>query len=258
MSDSHIGPDGAYRLNGVPTDAATKRVIQTINALPHKPDFVIHTGDVVFDPDTKAYEHAAFIMQGLSVPVYYACGNHDSAQQINHHLVMAKRESLLTSNDSVCYNFEIKGYRFITLSLKPSKKFAHGGVVPDAQIGILKRLLATSAEPLTIFLHFPLLPVGSPWIDRDMLTENGEEIHALLADNHAKIKGVFFGHIHQSMQFVRDGVMYVSCTSTSCQFSAWASDHKYNLDRNTPIGFNYVTLTPNHTIVRQHSVPFAL
>ncbi|MCP5100880.1 MAG: hypothetical protein GY943_35460, partial [Chloroflexi bacterium] len=59
ISDTHIGPTADYARHGHAPLPCAQKVVQIINTLPVKPDFVIHTGDIVTDPEPAAYRLAA-------------------------------------------------------------------------------------------------------------------------------------------------------------------------------------------------------
>ena len=84
ISDTHIGPTAVYqdRHNVAPYPCA-ERLVEIINKLPTTPDFVIHTGDVVYDPDPAAFALAADLFSRLTVPIYYVNGNHDGKGLLN-------------------------------------------------------------------------------------------------------------------------------------------------------------------------------
>lgn len=59
--------------------ALTRKAVETINRLPMKIEFVVHTGDLFADSirDATVVQEGLDAMQGLQVPVYYVPGNHD-------------------------------------------------------------------------------------------------------------------------------------------------------------------------------------
>ncbi len=67
ISDTHINPDPQYGVyDGRPsTVEAARALVAEINALPFTPDFVLHTGDVAYDPDPDAYETCLDILSGI-------------------------------------------------------------------------------------------------------------------------------------------------------------------------------------------------
>src|SRR5690606_18797242 len=76
-SDTHFGPDRAHTIRGANACERAEALVAAVNALSFTPDFIVHAGDVVNDPDPAAYALAAEILSGLPAPVYYATGNHD-------------------------------------------------------------------------------------------------------------------------------------------------------------------------------------
>ncbi|MFZ0547616.1 MAG: metallophosphoesterase, partial [Candidatus Promineifilaceae bacterium] len=68
ISDTHIGPTADYSRDGHYSLPCAKRVVEVINTLPTRPDFVIHTGDVVTNPHPVSYQLAAETFAGLEVP----------------------------------------------------------------------------------------------------------------------------------------------------------------------------------------------
>ena len=64
LSDTHINPNPAYNIpeaDYTPVEGARALVAQ-INALPFAPDFVLHTGDIAYNPDPDAYDLAREIL----------------------------------------------------------------------------------------------------------------------------------------------------------------------------------------------------
>ncbi|UCG26182.1 MAG: metallophosphoesterase, partial [Chloroflexota bacterium] len=54
ISDTHFGPTANFSRHGHCPVPCARRVVEIINSLPQRPDFVIHTGDVVTEPDPDA------------------------------------------------------------------------------------------------------------------------------------------------------------------------------------------------------------
>ncbi|VAW33145.1 hypothetical protein MNBD_CHLOROFLEXI01-630, partial [hydrothermal vent metagenome] len=113
ISDSHLGPTANYSRHGRQPQPCVERAIQIINTLPTPPDFVIHTGDVVTEPDVDSYRRAAALFGQLKMPIYFANGNHDRARDIQRHLPMGPRHILSKNPDVLSYAFNVKGYRFL-------------------------------------------------------------------------------------------------------------------------------------------------
>lgn len=252
ISDTHIGPTPDYEQRGHNALACAVRLVEEINRLPQRPDFVIHTGDVVAEPHPVAYRQAAQVFASLDVPIYYVVGNHDRAVDIEHFLPMGSREDLGKGTELLTYIFEVRGYRFLVVDARGPAEIEPQGLFSARQLQIVRREIERSDKPLVIFTHFPILPMNSVWMDGNMLTMNGRAFHDIIRGVGNRLRGVFHGHVHQHMQTVRDGVLYVSVASAFSQFGAWPDDLVTSYDTEHPPGYSFVHLLPEQTIIHQH------
>lgn len=250
ITDSHIGPTADYARHGQAALPCAERVVDIIGALDPPPDFVLHTGDVVTEPDPASYRLAARVFARLAVPTYYAVGNHDTAADLRGAMTVGPHTPLLPDGEAWSYAFEVKGVRCLAIDARgPDEIDPHGRLSP-AQWSVLDRELTPVGPPLVVFTHFPLLPVGSPWIDRTMLVEDGVALHRRLAAIAGRVRGVFFGHIHQPLQMVADGILYASAPSTFAQLTGGPRDDVAGEDRAAPPGYAVVRIGAAGTIVR--------
>ena len=72
ISDSHVGFD-----NGANPDALgmLQEAVAEINAMPVKPSFMIHTGDITHLSTDKQFDDAAQIIGSTRLPVFYVPGS---------------------------------------------------------------------------------------------------------------------------------------------------------------------------------------
>jgi Icc protein len=252
ISDTHLGPTQGYANHGAVSLPAAQQLVDIINQLPVQPDFVIHTGDVVTNPHPLSYELARQTFAGLRMPIYYVRGNHDSAVDIRSFLSMGPLKDLSAAADRLTYLFETKGHRFLVLDTQGPEEMAPQGFLPAEQLQLLRQEASADGPPLTIFLHHPLLPLDSPWMDANMRVINGSDVHQALLPARERLRGVFLGHIHQSVQTLRDGILYVSAASSFAQLSSWPHEQTVGHVHGESPGFNFVRLTTEQTMVRQH------
>jgi len=68
ISDTHISPDMEYGKHHAPysTQTGARALVRAVNALPFNVDFILHTGDVVYDPVPEAYLTAKDILSELA------------------------------------------------------------------------------------------------------------------------------------------------------------------------------------------------
>ncbi|KAA3656824.1 MAG: hypothetical protein DWQ04_29975 [Chloroflexi bacterium] len=252
ISDSHIGPSPEYARHGHLPLPCAKKVVDVINSLPVQPDFVMHTGDVVTNPDGPSYKLAKETFAGLKAPIYYVTGNHDTSRDIHRSLPMGPKALLSMDPDVLSYAFEVKGYRFLVIDARGPDEIDPHGMLSDTQLDVIRREATPEGPPLAVFTHYPANLLDSTWMDAYMLIINREKLHEALLPARERLRGVFYGHVHQNMQTMRDGMLYVAVSSTFAQFTAWPTDVKTGFDPGHPPGFNFVHLMPEQTIIHQH------
>jgi Icc protein len=255
ISDTHFGPTPGYSRHGHYPLACTRRLVEMVNSLPTRPDFVVHTGDVVTEPDPAAYRLAAETLSAIEQPVYYVNGNHDTTADINRYLSMGSKVDVGGDPELLSYAFEVKGYRFLVLDARGPDEIDPHGLLPDSQLDVVAQEAQADGPPLVVFIHFPVLPMNSTWMDDNMLILNGEALHEALVPAAGRLRGVFHGHVHQAMQTVRDGILYSSVASAFSQFAAWPGDVVTRYDPDHLPGYSFVHLLPDQTIIHQHTFP---
>src|SRR6201993_2065989 len=74
ISDSHVGFDKAANPNALGT---LQEAIAKIKALPNKPAFMLHTGDITHLSKPKEFDDAAQVIGSGGLDVHYVPGEHD-------------------------------------------------------------------------------------------------------------------------------------------------------------------------------------
>jgi len=254
LSDTHIGTSKEFLLHGVNTYFSFQSVLKEIQNLPFKPDFIIHTGDVVSDPDEKSYALFADMVKDISIPIYYVSGNHDDSLMIISGLHIGEREQFM--QERLMYRFDISGHRFLVLDGQGPKEIDPHGTISEEQLQIIENQLTETKHPIIIFIHFPLLPMDCKWVDAKMLLLQGEKLHTLFVKHRDKIRGVFHGHIHRGTVNVRDGIRYQSVGSTSLQFGIMPFQEAPSFENHGRGYFNVVSIDGGGMMVREGSTTF--
>jgi Icc protein len=249
ISDTHISADPAYTHAEADYTAmaGAKELVRQINALPFQPDFVLHTGDIAFDPVASAYDTARIILQDIRYPTYYLVGNHDDPALLQQKVV--GRTEILSPYD---YELEINGVQIIGLDSNGPAQFAGGSLLPQQLEWLEGICKAHDSRPLVVAVHHNALPIGSPFWDDFMRMTNGEEFHRILLSAQKRLRGVFFGHVHQGTETYRDGILYSSVLSSWYQLQCWPGQSGIIEDRGAEPGFNVVTITRSQTFIRRH------
>lgn len=256
ISDTHINGDTSYNKDYAQYTPmlGAKALVREINKLPYQPDFILHTGDVAYDPEPNAYEAVQEVMKEITVPVYYVAGNHDDARDLQR-VMMQRSEAEIT--EYLYYDFTVKGVQIVCLdSNGPHNPENPSGFVTQEQLDWLDEICNSDDEhPLVVAIHHNVLPSYVPWLDNWMRTENGEAVHTILKQARDRLCGVFYGHIHQNIQTLRDGVLYVSAGSSWCQLTSYPdpSNNQVIENAHTLPSFNLVTISDTTTSIIRHS-----
>ncbi len=248
ISDTHISPDPDYGRDQTPytAQAGVKALVQQINALPFTPDFILHTGDVAYDPDPGAYPVARALLGSLRPPIYFTTGNHDDPAALQTILIGTRTPRL-----PFYYSVEINGVRLACLDSTGPAEPPRGSVSQE-QLDWLEALCAAPDErPLLVAIHHNVLPASIPWLDEYMGLTNGEAFHRALLPGRHRVRGVFFGHVHQDLDLLRDGILYASAASSWAQFHAWPGQADTLHDATAQPGFSVVTVTREQTYIRR-------
>jgi Icc protein len=220
---------------------AVNRVVERINQLPFDPDFVLHTGDVAFDPDRhEEYSAIKEIFSQMSAPVYFLPGNHDTSQFLQEHL--SHLDQIKPTFDYVIPDDQVQ-----ILCLDSST----GALVNEQLAWLEQQLTGGDSRPLVVALHHNLVSYGEFFGDLVML-RNHKEVRDLLQTAKDRLRGVFYGHMHMILDVVQGGITYYCCPSSWTQFDVYPYvDASKAHDNSTLVGFNLVTLTNTQTLVRR-------
>lgn len=253
ISDTHLGPSRSFRLDKKLTYPYLEYLVALINALPAQPDFVVHTGDITDDGSAEAYQVATSVFSRLKAPIYYLSGNHDNVNRIRKFMAMSVDLSNVPAGAPLTYDFIVENERFLVLDTVDTSLGTRGRLSED-QLESLKAQCTPDGPPLTVFMHHPLFPINSPWADRYLLTENGEEVHRVLLSARERLRGVFFGHLHHSCQFVRDGITYTGASSTTASQLIWSPWEDFRIDfTNSLPSYNIVQYFEHYVQIAQHT-----
>ncbi len=258
ISDTHLGPTRDHEVRGANVYENTKHLIRAINDLSFTPDAVIHTGDVVYDPDEAAYDLAAELFDALKAPLYFVTGNHDETAMMRQRLRFSEKTDLLTDTDRLCYRMSGPGFDefecLVADAKVPAEEGPHGFLSEEQQEALLAAISGT--KPVALFIHYPLTAIGSPWIDDKLLVTNGELFQQRLAEKAGgMLRGIFSGHLHRGLQLYRDGILQSGVSSPACEFTACPNGSGCDFVACTNLPFDHLTITEDATMVKAYHVP---
>lgn len=224
ITDTHLYGALSSTLLKVNTSVTLNQVIELVKANENATDLILATGDIAQDASEKAYRNFLEIIATLNAPFRWIPGNHDNAAimsrmaegseasektaQLNNWLIVLLDSSILGQVHGKLAKAEIK---FLDSALRSAEK-------------------NDSIDHCLVALHHNPVAEGSAWM-KDIGLENGEEFFSSVAKSR-RVKCVLYGHIHQELDFMHEGVRCLCTPSTCIQFKPKASS--FSLDRVNP------------------------
>jgi hypothetical protein len=208
ISDSHIGFDRAAN----PDPGATLRAaVAQIRALPTRPAFVLHTGDISHLSREQEFDTAQAILSELGIPVHYVPGEHDVQDEATPGAAYLRRFGAGADGHG-WYSFDAGGAHFVGLINVLELSAGGLGHLGNAQLAWLQRDLAghTASTPIVVFAHMPLWSLYPEW---GWGTDDSAQALALLRRFGSVT--VLNGHIHQIMQKVEGQIAFHTARSTA-------------------------------------------
>ncbi|MFP4160823.1 MAG: phosphodiesterase [Ectothiorhodospira sp.] len=208
ITDLHLCPEpGDVMGSGVDTDDSLERVLRRVRGREHPLDLMMVTGDLVHTPGAAPYRRLRRAFHSLPWPVHCLPGNHDDPDLM---------EDTLAGDNIDCRKVLTRGDWLIIL-LDSVVCGESAGHLDDNELALLEEALSRHpARNALIALHHPVIPLGTPWMDRIGLTNAGAFFRVI--DAHPKVRGILFGHAHREVDKTRNGVRLLGAPSTSVQF----------------------------------------
>jgi 3',5'-cyclic AMP phosphodiesterase CpdA len=206
ISDSHMGFDKPANPNAKGT---LEEAIERIKAIPTKPAFMIHTGDITHLSKESEFDDAEKIISQAKLDVHYVPGEHDV---IDPEIKLYKERYGRGTKGPGYYSFDANGVHFIGLVNVANLKGGGMGSLGDEQLKWMEDDLKgrSASTPIVVFAHIPLWAVYPEW---GWGTEDSGR--ALAYMKRFGSVTVLNGHIHQVMQKVEGNVTFHTARSTA-------------------------------------------
>jgi 3',5'-cyclic-AMP phosphodiesterase len=207
ISDSHIG----FSKEANPDVTATLQIaVERVNALPHRPAFVLHTGDISQLSKPSEFDTADQVIKGIKTErVFYVPGEHDVLADNGKGYLERYGKG---AKGGGWHSFDYKGAHFIGLVNVLNLKAGGLGNLGQEQLEWLKKDVRglSSSTPIVVFAHIPLWTVYPDW---GWGTDDSEQALGLL--KRFGSVSVLNGHIHQILQKVEGNVRFHTAMSTA-------------------------------------------
>lgn len=206
FTDTHLLADPQGTLRGAATLPRLQACLAHAQRHFFPADVIAITGDLVQD-EPAAYGTLELLFDGGTTPVLLIAGNHDVPDEMRRRITRPP--------------FQIGGTHRAgawTLVLLESW-YAEAGD-GEGMLGAVKmhELDATldrhRAGPVFVLLHHPPIRMESAGLDSLRLLD-GEDLLRLIA-RHPQVRGLAWGHAHQSLDVFHPGNLRLMCTPATC------------------------------------------
>ncbi len=207
ISDSHIGFSKEVNKDVAGT---LQRAIDRINALPQRPDLLIHTGDLTHLSKPAEFDAVDQIVKGAKVSrAFYVPGEHDIFTDDGKSYL--DRYGKDTKGQG-WHSYDHKGVHFIGLVNVANLKPGGLGVLGQEQLDWLKKDVESlgASTPIVVYAHVPLWTVFEKW---GWGTQDSEQALTLLKKFGSVT--VLNGHIHQVLQKTEGNITFHTACSTA-------------------------------------------
>lgn len=222
LTDTHLFGDPARALLKLNTQDSFEKVLALVAARESHVDLVVATGDIAQDASAEAYMRFCEAMKTLGAPFRWIPGNHDSRVVMDRVMGSAAEQAAPV---------KVGNWHVIMLdSAVPGEVHGHLG---ETELALLQSGIARTEEEggfAMVCLHHNPVPGSAGWMS-DIGLHNNEEFLAIIS-RHPCVRAVVYGHIHQALDFERNGVRFFCTPSTCIQFKPNVAD--FTLDELNP------------------------
>ena len=229
LTDTHLCRLRGGTLLGMDTDHSLQAVINLVQKERPVIDLLLGTGDLSDGGVGSAYERLQDYFHQLTPVNYWLPGNHDDR---------AAMEAVAAIPARLCKEIRLPRWQILLLD---SQIVGHvGGRLGEAELMLLERALAAAQKEgrhTLVCLHHQPVAIGSAWLDQQRVADADAFFKVL--DRYTGIKAVLWGHVHQEIDRIRNGVRLLASPSTCVQFAP--GSERFKVDDQPP-GYRWLEL----------------
>jgi 3',5'-cyclic AMP phosphodiesterase CpdA len=207
LSDPHIGADWA---DADPV-AGLRAAVESVLAMPQRPDAVLVSGDLADHATDAEYEQARELLAPLRAPIHVLPGNHDDRRALHRHFGVPGADG-----EPVQYSADLGPLRLVVLDTTiPGED---PGALDAERLGWLEAELAKAPDvPTLLAMHHPPLVTGIPVWDELGMPPADLRVLAEVVERHPQVRRLVAGHVHRTMTAELAGRPVLTVPSTYVQ-----------------------------------------
>jgi 3',5'-cyclic AMP phosphodiesterase CpdA len=205
ISDSHLGFTGSANTM---VEQSFSEAINQVNALPYRPDFVMHTGDLTHLSTVAQFDQVKQMMSELNTGhTFTVPGEHDGVDDHGAKYLQIFGKGTAGAG---WYSWDLKGVHFISLvNTRGLETLGHLGA---DQLDFVRKDVArlSSDTPIVVFSHIPLFAMYPKWG-----WGTDDAVQALSYLRRFASVTCLNGHVHQLFTKTEGNVTFFSATTTA-------------------------------------------
>jgi Icc protein len=229
LTDTHLCQSHGGKLLGMDTDHSLQAVIDLVKQERPELDVLLGTGDLADGGAGNAYDRLRQYFDRLTRQNYWLPGNHDNRPKMALADIDQAR---------LCKEIRVSGWQILLLDSQVPGQV--GGELGEEELSMLEGALqAAQTQELhsLVCLHHQPVAIGCGWLDEQMVADANAFLAVL--DRYPGVKGVLWGHIHQEIDWRREGQRLMASPSTCVQFAAGSKNFKAD---DQPPGYRWLEL----------------
>lgn len=232
LTDTHLCRERGGTLLGMDTDHSLQAVIELVRREHPVFDLLLGTGDLADGGARTAYDRLQVYFDQLSPANYWLPGNHDDRP------MMAAAAS---SPARLCKEIRAANWQILLLDSQLPGQVE--GLLGGEELALLDGALQSAQEGglhTLVCLHHQPVAVGCRWLDAQMIADADAFFEVL--DARPVARAVLWGHVHQEIDRLRNGVRLLASPSTCVQFAPGSDGFRAD---DQPPGYRWLELHPD-------------
>ena len=210
ITDTHLFSEGSGTLLKMNTKHSFQQVLELVRMHDSPPDLILGTGDIAQDASATAYEYFKSSIGALNAPFMWLPGNHDNA------LLM---QSLAEGTSAAYKCMQLGNWLIVMLDTSVGGQ-VHGTLSAEELAFLSAQLdaseLSDSVDHVLVSMHHNPIRGTAGWM-KNIGLQNPQKFWET-AKTSSKLRAIVYGHIHQELDFVLEGIRCLCTPSTCIQF----------------------------------------
>lgn len=245
LTDTHLVEPGTA-LYGQDPQARLQAAVRSIQAEHGDAAFCLVTGDLTHWGQPRAYEALHDTLSTLAMPVHLLLGNHDDRRGFQEQFAQVPRDA----DGFVQYAVPLLDGQLLVLDTN-EPGVSHGVFCERRRAWLAAQLALGGDTPVWLAMHHPPFDVGLPSMDAIGL-QDAAAFEAVVAPHRARLRHLFFGHVHRPISGSWLGVPFSTVRATNHQVALDFRDDGRIPGSFEPPAYAVVLADARQTLVHNH------